>query len=329
MNNDIVLEVKNLSKTFKVTKPNSERTLKEKILGGVKEFKAVDNVSFTIKKGEIFGLVGESGSGKSTVARTIIKLYNVTNGKMNFLGQDITKITKTQQRALAKDMQMIFQDPFASVNPRMTVEEIIGEGLKIHQPNLNKKQIRAKVVELLKKVGLSEYHISRYPHEFSGGQLQRIGIARSLAVKPKFIIADESISALDVSIQAQVVNLLKDLKDDFGLTYLFIAHDLAMMKYISDKIGVMYKGKLVEVAPVNEIYTNPIHPYTKSLLSAIPHADPIYESQRIRQEYNAKQEHNYDYKVQEKTPEYHKLNEEHIVYCTKQELNKWTSNWYL
>ncbi len=325
MKNDIVLEVNNLSKYFKVGKPDEEKTLKEKFLGGYNDFKAVDNVSFSIKKGEIFGLVGESGSGKSTVARTIIKLYDVTSGEMTFLGKDITNLTQKQRRELSNDMQMIFQDPFASVNPRMTVEQIIGEGIRIHQPELSKDKVRAKIVDLLTKVGLSEYHISRYPHEFSGGQLQRIGIARSLAVKPKFIIADESISALDVSIQAQVVNLLKDLKDDFGLTYLFIAHDLAMMKYISDRIGVMYKGKLVEIADVNKIYDNPIHPYTKSLLSAIPHADPIYEEKRKRIEYDASKEHDYDYNIKEKTPDYHEIEQDHIVYCTEEELKRWKS----
>ncbi len=323
MKNNEILKVENLTKIFKVPKSNQEKTLKDKIFGNKKDFIAVDNVSFNIKEGEIFGLVGESGSGKSTVARTIINLYQPSSGKIYFDGQEITSLNNNKRRELTKDMQMIFQDPFASVNPRMTVEQIISEGIKVHYPEYSKEKIRSKVVELLKKVGLNEYHISRYPHEFSGGQLQRIGIARSLAVKPKFIIADESISALDVSIQAQVVNLLKDLQKDFNLTYLFIAHDLSMMKYISDKIGVMYKGKLVEVGSVQEIYSNPIHPYTRSLLSTIPHADPIYESTRKRIEYDALKEHEYDYNIKEKTPKYNNIKDDHIVFATENEIKRW------
>ncbi len=323
MKNKEILKVVNLSKTFKVPKPNEEKSFKDKIFGNKKDFIAVDNVSFSINEGEIFGLVGESGSGKSTVARTIINLYKPNKGKIYFDGKEISSLDENKRRKLSKDMQMIFQDPFASVNPRMTVEQIISEGITIHYPEYSKEKTREKVVELLKKVGLNEYHISRYPHEFSGGQLQRIGIARSLAVKPKFIIADESISALDVSIQAQVVNLLKDLQKDFNLTYLFIAHDLSMMKYISDKIGVMYKGKLVEVGTVKDIFSNPIHPYTRSLLSTIPHADPLYEETRKRIEYDSLKEHDYDYSIEEKTPKYNELEGEHIVFCTIKELNKW------
>ncbi len=323
MKNKEILKVVNLSKTFKVPKPNEEKSFKDKIFGNKKDFIAVDNVSFSINEGEIFGLVGESGSGKSTVARTIINLYKPNKGKIYFDGKEISSLDENKRRKLSKDMQMIFQDPFASVNPRMTVEQIISEGITIHYPEYSKEKTREKVVELLKKVGLNEYHISRYPHEFSGGQLQRIGIARSLAVKPKFIIADESISALDVSIQAQVVNLLKDLQKDFNLTYLFIAHDLSMMKYISDKIGVMYKGKLVEVGTVRDIFSNPIHPYTRSLLSTIPHADPLYEETRKRIEYDSLKEHDYDYSIEEKTPKYNEVEGEHIVFCTIKELNKW------
>ncbi len=323
MKNKEILKVVNLSKTFKVPKPNEEKSFKDKIFGNKKDFIAVDNVSFSINEGEIFGLVGESGSGKSTVARTIINLYKPNKGKIYFDGKEISSLDENKRRKLSKDMQMIFQDPFASVNPRMTVEQIISEGITIHYPEYSKEKTREKVVELLKKVGLNEYHISRYPHEFSGGQLQRIGIARSLAVKPKFIIADESISALDVSIQAQVVNLLKDLQKDFNLTYLFIAHDLSMMKYISDKIGVMYKGKLVEVGTVKDIFSNPIHPYTRSLLSTIPHADPLYEETRKRIEYDSLKEHDYDYSIEEKTPKYNEVEGEHIVFCTIKELNKW------
>ncbi len=326
MKNKEILKVVNLSKTFKVPKSKEEKSLKDKIFGSKKDFIAVDNVSFNINEGEIFGLVGESGSGKSTVARTIINLYKPNKGKIYFDGKEISSLDENKRRKLSKDMQMIFQDPFASVNPRMTVEQIISEGIKIHYPEYSKEKTRDKVVELLKKVGLNEYHISRYPHEFSGGQLQRIGIARSLAVKPKFIIADESISALDVSIQAQVVNLLKDLQKDFNLTYLFIAHDLSMMKYISDKIGVMYKGKLVEVGTVKDIFSNPIHPYTRSLLSTIPHADPLYEKTRKRIEYDSLKEHDYDYSIEEKTPKYNEVEGEHIVFCTSKELNKWVKS---
>ncbi len=322
MSKEKILEVKNLSQYFYIPKTEEDDlTTREKLFGANKVLRAVANVSFDVYKGETFGLVGESGSGKSTLGRSIIRLYDPNKGKIIFDGHNIMgELSKTEKLTLASDMQMIFQDPFASVNPRMTVEEIIGEGLIIHQPHLTKQERREKIVELLEKVGLREDHVTRYPHEFSGGQLQRIGIARALAVKPKFIIADEAISALDVSIQAQVVNLMKDLQRDFGLTYLFIAHDLSMVKYISDRIGVMYKGKLLEVADAKTIYENPVHPYTKSLLSAIPHPDPIYEKTRVRFGYDPDVEH--DYSVEK--PLQHDLGDGHLVYCTAQELEKWT-----
>ncbi|WOO88208.1 ATP-binding cassette domain-containing protein [Mollicutes bacterium LVI A0039] len=293
------------------------------MFGAKKDLKAVDGVSFNVRRGETFGLVGESGSGKSTIGRSIIKLYDPTGGKITFDGRDITNLDKKGKMELTNDMQMIFQDPFASVNPRLTVEQIIGEGIRIHQPEKSKEEIKEKVIELLEKVGLNEYHISRYPHEFSGGQLQRVGIARSLAVKPKFIIADESISALDVSIQAQVVNLMKQLQNDFELTFLFIAHDLSMVKYISDTIGVMYKGKLLELASADEIYDNPVHPYTKSLLSAIPHTDPMFEKTRTRITYDGSM-HDYDLSNPAKTPKEHQLSDTHRVYCSDEELAEWT-----
>jgi oligopeptide transport system ATP-binding protein len=258
---DNLLEVKNLSKYFEV---NSGFFNKKN--GYVK---SVDNVSFTIKKGETLGLVGESGCGKTTLGRTILRLYNPTSGNIIFDGKDITK---ARMKPLRKNMQIIFQDPYASLNPRMTVGDIVGEPLEIHR--LFRKKVRKeRVYKLLDTVGLSKEQANRYPHEFSGGQRQRIGIARALAVEPEFIICDEPISALDVSIQAQIVNMLEDLQKELGLTYLFIAHDLSMVKHISDRVGVMYLGKLIELASSYELYEKPLHPYTQALLSAIPVAD--------------------------------------------------------
>jgi oligopeptide transport system ATP-binding protein len=262
-----ILEVKNLKKYFD--------------LGRGRKLKAVDNVSFTIKRGETFGLVGESGCGKSTTGRTIIRLYNATEGQVLFNGKDVHKLEGRDLKQFNRQMQMIFQDPYASLNPRMTVADIIGEGIDIHGL-LKGRQRLERIYELLQTVGLNAEHANRFPHEFSGGQRQRIGIARALAVEPDFIIGDEPISALDVSIQAQVVNLLKKLQIERGLTYLFIAHDLAMVKHISDRIGVMYLGSLVEVAEANELYRKPLHPYTEALLSAIPIPDPEVERTRER-----------------------------------------------
>lgn len=243
--------------------------------------KAVDNVTFHVYKGETLGLVGESGCGKSTIGRTIIRLYNATGGTVKFKGKNVHELKGKEAKQFNREMQMIFQDPYASLNPRMTVADIIAEGLDIHGLAKGKER-RERVVELLRTVGLNEEHADRFPHEFSGGQRQRIGIARALAVDPDFIIADEPISALDVSIQAQVVNLMKKLQREKGLTYLFIAHDLSMVKYISDRVGVMYLGNLVELAESQELYDNPLHPYTEALLSAVPIPDPSVEKRRER-----------------------------------------------
>ncbi|MCF6462188.1 ABC transporter ATP-binding protein [Clostridium sp. Cult1] len=258
----------------------SARNIKKYFDVGKGKLKAVDGISFDIYPGETFGLVGESGCGKSTAGRTIIRLYEPTDGELIFNGKNIYELSRHEMRDIRRDFQMIFQDPYASLNPRMTVEEIIGEPLEIHRIYKNHNDRRNRVIELLKLVGLNEEHALRFPHEFSGGQRQRIGIARALALNPKFIVCDEPISALDVSIQAQVVNLLKELQEDLGLTYLFIAHDLSMVRYISDRVGVMYLGHMMEVANSEELYDNPIHPYTKALLSAIPIPDP--ETQRNR-----------------------------------------------
>ncbi|HLR74741.1 MAG TPA: oligopeptide/dipeptide ABC transporter ATP-binding protein [Virgibacillus sp.] len=244
---------------------------------------AVDYVTFDIYKGETLGVVGESGCGKSTLGRTIIRLYEPTAGQVTYKGKDISgRLSKAEERELQKQIQMIFQDPYSSLNGRMTVREIIAEGMVIHYPEWDKKEQVNRVHQLLDSVGLSKHHANRYPHEFSGGQRQRIGMARALAVQPEFIIADEPIAALDVSIQAQIVNLLKDLQAEHQLTYLFIAHDLSMVRHISDRVAVMYLGNIVELAPSDELYKHPLHPYTAALLSAIPVADPKVERQRER-----------------------------------------------
>lgn len=285
------------------------------------EVRAVDDVSFTIKPGETLGLVGESGCGKSTTGRTIINLYEPTGGEVIFDGKDVTKLNKKEMKQFYQNMQMIFQDPYASLNPRMTVKEILSEGYDIHGLYKNKKERNEQINYLLESVGLNKEHSSRYPHEFSGGQRQRIGIARALSFDPKLIIADEPISALDVSIQAQVVNMMKEIQKERGLSYLFIAHDLSMVKYISDRIAVMYKGKLLEIGEADDLYNNPIHPYTKSLLSAVPQPDP--ESEKTRQrisykhiEYSAEEEK--DLKLRD-------FGDEHLVYCTSKEYEKWST----
>lgn len=295
-----ILEVKNLKQYFNVGTKN--------------EVRAVDDVSFDIYEGETLGLVGESGCGKTTTGRAIIRLYNPTSGEIFFDGTEIhTLHDRKEQLAFRKDMQMIFQDPYASLNPRMKVRDIVAEGLKIHGLATTEKEVDDRVAELLDLVGLNKDHSSRYPHEFSGGQRQRIGIARALAVNPKLIIADEPISALDVSIQAQVVNLLMELQKKQKLTFLFIAHDLSMVKYISNRIGVMYFGKLVELAPADDVYNKPLHPYTESLLSAIPLPDPVYERNRTRFTYVPREENGEPEAMREIVPG-------HFVYCRESDV---------
>ncbi len=251
-------------------------------LGNHRILKAVNDVSFSIQKGETLGLVGESGCGKSTAGRTIIRLYEPTAGSISIDGADVAKLSKSKLKAYRSKMQMVFQDPYASLNPRMTVLDIVGEALDIHGLAGSKAGRKRRVEELLEMVGLNAEHASRYPHEFSGGQRQRIGITRALAVNPQFMICDEPISALDVSIQAQIINLLIDLQKKMGLTYLFIAHDLSMVKYMSDRVAVMYLGKIVEMARSEDLYSNPQHPYTRALLSAIPVPDPDVEENKER-----------------------------------------------
>ena len=244
--------------------------------------KAVDGLNFSMFKGETLGLVGESGCGKSTTGRAILQLYRPTDGNVVFEGKDLTKTSGEELRKMRRRMQMIFQDPYASLNPRMTVGSIISEPLEVHGIGSNRKERQERVQDLLKRVNLNPYFVNRYPHEFSGGQRQRIGIARALAVNPAFIVCDEPISALDVSIQAQIINLLEDLQEELGLTYLFIAHDLSVVRHISDRIAVMYLGKIVELADRDALYANPMHPYTQALLSAVPIPDPVIESKRQR-----------------------------------------------
>lgn len=294
-----LVELKNVSLTFNKGKSN--------------EVKAIDDVSFDIYEGEIFGLVGESGSGKTTIGRSILKLYDIDSGTVTFAGNDISSLKGKDLHDFRKTAQMIFQDPQASLNGRMKIRDIIAEGIDIHKLAKSKEEREAKVKELINFVGLNEDHLSRYPHEFSGGQRQRIGIARALAVNPHFIVADEPISALDVSIQAQVVNLMQKLQHEQGLTYLFIAHDLSMVKYISDRIGVMHWGKLLEVGPADEIYHNPIHPYTKSLLSAIPEPDPERERKRQHLIYDSSIENDGEKR------QMYEIRPGHFVYATEAE----------
>jgi oligopeptide/dipeptide ABC transporter ATP-binding protein len=267
-----LIEVENLVKYFPVRTGVFGR-----ISGWVK---AVDGVTFNIKKGETLGLVGESGCGKTTTGRCLIRLIEPTSGKVKYNGEDLFSTTSERLKDLRKEMQIIFQDPIGSLNPRMNVGRIIGEGLTI-QKKFSKSKVQDIVIDLLKKVGLEKEHTKRYPHEFSGGQRQRIGIARALAVNPKFIVCDEPVSALDVSIQSQILNLLDELQDEFGLTYLFIAHDLSVVEHVSDRVAVMYLGKIVEIASRDVLYENPLHPYTKALLSAVPVPDPRVKTKRI------------------------------------------------
>jgi len=274
MDNNNILEVKNLKKYFTLR----SGFLFQKFTGSVK---AVDGVSFHIKEGETFGLVGESGCGKSTTARVILRLTNPTSGCALYNGADLFKLSRKQMFKVRREIQVIFQDPYASLSPRMTIGDIVGEPLEIHGVG-NKGYRRKKVKKLLKVVGLNPEHINRYPHEFSGGQRQRVGVARALALTPKLILCDEPVSALDVSVQAQILNLMSDLQKEFNLTYLFIAHDLSVVKHISNRIGVMYLGKIVEVADSWDLYKKPLHPYTRGLLSAIPIPDPELEKKRKR-----------------------------------------------
>lgn len=305
-----LIEVRNLKQYFNVGKSN--------------EVRAIDDISFDVYKGETLGLVGESGCGKSTTGRTLIKLYDATDGKVIFDGTDIQSIKKKKDLLkFNRRMQMIFQDPYASLNPRLKVMDIIAEGIDIHKLAKNKEDRERRVYELLETVGLNREHANRYPHEFSGGQRQRIGIARALAVEPEFIIADEPISALDVSIQAQVVNLMQKLQRERGITFLFIAHDLSMVKYISDRIGVMYFGKLVEVGPADAIYNNPLHEYTKSLLSAIPLPDPESERTRLRRTYNP-DVHAY---TADDVLELREVAPDHYVYCSPKEYEALKNNY--
>lgn len=281
--------------------------------------KAVEGVSFEIYAGETYGLVGESGSGKSTIGRSIIRLYAPTAGKMTFDGTDISgRMSRADSNKLRTQMQMIFQDPMASLNPRKKIGDIIGEGIDIHKMYKTAAEREEKIKGILQKVGLAPEHATRYPHQFSGGQRQRVGIARALIMNPKLIIADECISALDVSIQAQVVNLMKDIQQETGTAYLFIAHDLSMVKYISDRIGVMHLGHLLETGTTEEIFENPVHPYTKSLLSAIPTPNPAVEKQRIAL--------SYDYAtsgIDYNKGTTHHVDGSHFVKCTDDELREW------
>lgn len=298
-NDEVLLSIKNLKQYFNAGKKN--------------EVRAIENISFDIYKGETLGLVGESGCGKSTTGKSIIKLNDITSGEILYEGIDIQKIRKRKDLLkFNKKIQMIFQDPYASLNPELKVMDIVAEGIDIHHLATDKRDRKKRVYDLLETVGLSKEHANRYPHEFSGGQRQRIGIARALAVEPEFIIADEPISALDVSIQAQVVNLLLKLQRERGITFLFIAHDLSMVKYISDRIAVMHFGKIVEIGPAEEIYQNPLHDYTKSLLSAIPQPDPESERSRKRFSYIHDEANNH-------LRQLHEIRPQHFVFSTEEE----------
>ena len=303
---ELILQVRNLKKIFNPGKKN--------------EVRAIDDISFDIYKGETLGLVGESGSGKSTTGRSIIKLDSITSGTVTYKGQDISKLQgKSEMMDFRKSMQMIFQDPFASLNPRIPVKNIIGDALRLHGIGKTEEEISRKVYELLDIVGIHRCYANRYPTEFSGGQCQRIGIARALCVKPDFIVADECLSALDVSIQAQIVNLLIKLRKERNMTYLFIAHDLAMVKYISDRIAVMKDGKILEMADSDELYARPLHPYTISLLSASPLTDLHKEKQRRRVDYDPST-HKYP---EETVVGMHEVSPGHWIYCSEQEVPRY------
>ena len=304
-----ILEVRNLCMTFKSGGKRRRKSI----------VKAIDNVSFDIYKGETFGLVGESGCGKTTTGRAILRLYNPTAGSVKFQGRELTgKMDNDLRKYISSNISMIFQDPVDSLNPRMTIREIIGEGLKIRGVT-DEKELNDKIYGILDRVGLTREHATRYPHEFSGGQRQRIGIARAIVINPTMVIADEPVSALDVSIQAQVINLLNELKEENGLTIIFIAHNLSVVKYFSDRIGVMYYGKMVEVADCEELYKNPLHPYTRSLLSAIPQPNPLTEKRRVRITYDPAQSH--DYSVEK--PSMVEIKPGHFVYASPSEVENY------
>lgn len=307
MSREPLLEVKDLNQHFRMSRTFT--------------VKAVNGVSFDIYPGETYGLVGESGSGKTTIGRSIIRLYSPTSGSIRFEGKEIAgTLDRATEGMLREDMQMIFQDPMSSLNPRKKVGDIVGEGLDIHHRNATPTERDDAISQMLSKVGLSPAHAERYPHQFSGGQRQRVGIARALVMNPKLIIADECISALDVSIQAQVVNLMKDIQESTGCAYLFIAHDLSMVKYISDRIGVLHLGYLVETGTTDEIFSNPVHPYTKSLLSAVPIPNPEVERRRTSLAYDRVAE-GVDYSQGAE----HRLEGTHSVLATEEELARWTA----
>ncbi len=305
---EILLEVKNLSMHFDTGRGRNKSRVK-----------SIDDISFFVREAETFGLVGESGCGKTTTGRTIIRLYDPLSGEIKFRGRDISgKMTRDLRQYITSNIAMIFQDPVESLNPRMTVREIIGEGLKIRGMK-DEREVDRRVYDMLDKVGLTREHASRYPHEFSGGQRQRIGIARAIIINPSLVIADEPVSALDVSIRAQVINLLNDLKRDLGLTMIFVAHDLSVVKYFSDRIGVMYCGKLLEVAASEALYRDPIHPYTRSLLSAIPQPNPLSEKKRVRVCYDPEKEHDYS----AEKPSLVEIRQGHFVYASPSEAERY------
>lgn len=306
--NKVLLEVKNLKQFFRVDRKTTTR--------------AVDDVSFQIYEGETFSVVGESGSGKSTLGRTLIRIYDGNSGDVTFMGKKISgKLSEETRQFLRKNMQMIFQDPMASLNPRKKVLDTVAFGLDVNKMTSSAEERKERVLEVLKSVGLHEDHLNRFPHQFSGGQRQRIGVARALVLQPKFIIADEIISALDVSIQAQVINLMKKLQREMGLTYMFIAHDLSMVRYISDRVAVMHVGHIVEMGTVDDVYNNPMHPYTRSLLSAIPHPDPIREKSRKRFVYDISNVIYNDGQMKQ-------LSETHSVLTTDKDFEMWSKGDY-
>ena len=309
MKDNVILEVKNVEKFFY---GNKKLFQKDRPV-----VKAVNDVSFTINEGETFGIVGESGCGKSTLGRTVIRLLNPTNGQVIYKGTDLATLSGEEMRKLRQEIQIIFQDPYASLNPRMTVRELIQAPLDVYSHESEAEKL-AKVKNIMAKVGLREEYMSKYPHEFSGGQRQRIVIARALILEPKFIFCDEPVSALDVSVRAQVLNLMKDLQKEFNLTYMFISHDLSVVRFLCDRIGVMYLGRMVEIADRQELYDNPMHPYTKALLSAIPQPDPLSEKSKERLYYDPSI---HDYSVEQ--PRFQEIRPGHFVYASDSEMEKY------